>query len=92
MGAFCNSDVETVLTPSSLSSIMASMNRLTNQQRAKALQLLCEGMSIRAVTRVTGFSKTTVSKLVVDAGQAAAWYQDRVFQSLACREPRPTDD
>jgi IS1 family transposase len=26
-----------------------------------------------------------VSKLVVDAGQAAAWYQDRVFQSLACK-------
>jgi IS1 family transposase len=26
-----------------------------------------------------------VSKLVVDAGQAAAWYQDRVFQSLNCK-------
>jgi hypothetical protein len=34
---------------------------------------------------VTGFSKTTVSKLVVDAGRAAAWYQDRVFQSLTCK-------
>jgi IS1 family transposase len=61
------------------------MNRLTPQERAHALQLLCEGMSIRAVTRVTGFSKTTVSKLVVDAGQAAAWYQDRAFQSLNCK-------
>ncbi len=39
------------------------------QERAKAIQLLCEGMSIRAVTRVTGFSKTTVSKLVVDAAK-----------------------
>jgi IS1 family transposase len=64
---------------------MASMNKLSPQDRAKALQLLCEGMSIRAVTRVTGFSKTTISKLVVDAGQAAAWYQDRVFQSLTCK-------
>jgi len=61
------------------------MNKLGPEDRAKALQLLCEGMSIRAVTRVTGFSKTTVSKLVVDAGQAAAWYQDRVFQSLSCK-------
>lgn len=61
------------------------MNRLSPQDRAKAIQLLCEGMSIRAVVRVTGFSKTTVSKLVVDAGQAAAWYQDRVFQSLTCK-------
>jgi IS1 family transposase len=61
------------------------MNRLSSEDRAHALQLLCEGMSIRAVTPVTRFSKTTVSKLVVDAGKAAAWYQDRVFQSLTCK-------
>jgi hypothetical protein len=61
------------------------MNKLAETESAQALQLLCEGMSIRAVTRVTGFSKTTVTKLVVDAGQAAAWYQDRVFQSLTCK-------
>lgn len=28
------------------------MNRLTCSERAQALQLLCEGMSIRAVTRI----------------------------------------
>ena len=50
------------------------MNRLSLDERAKAIQLLREGMSIRAVVRVTGFSKTTISKLVVDAGLAAAWY------------------
>ena len=58
------------------------MNQLSPEDRAKIIHLLCEGMSIRAVTRVTGVSKTTVSKLVVDAGRAAAWYQDRVFQNL----------
>ena len=26
-----------------------------------------------------------MTKLLVDAGQAAAWYQDRVFQNLECR-------
>src|SRR5271155_4889767 len=26
-----------------------------------------------------------VSKLVVDAGQAASWYQDRVFHNLSCK-------
>ena len=67
------------------SSIKVSMNRLTKTDRAKIIHLLCEGMSIRAVTRLTGVSKTTVSKLVVDAGAAAAWYQDRVFQSLNCK-------
>jgi IS1 family transposase len=43
-------------------------------------------MSIRAITRLTGVSKTTVSKMVVDAGTAAAWYQDRVFQNLPCKK------
>jgi len=37
------------------------------------------------VTRLTGASKTTVTKLVCDMGMAAGWYQDRVFQSLKCR-------
>ena len=64
---------------------MASMNKLDKTNRAKILHLLCEGMSIQAITRVTGVSKTTVSKLVVDAGQAAACYQDRVFQGLSCK-------
>jgi IS1 family transposase len=65
--------------------IMLGMNKLDKSDRAKIIHLLCEGMSIRAITRLTGVSKTTVSKLVVDAGQAAAWYQDRVFQSLTCK-------
>jgi IS1 family transposase len=61
------------------------MNKLTAQDRAKIIHLLCDGMSIRAVTRLTDAAKATVSKLVVDAGQAAAWYQDRVFHNLACK-------
>jgi IS1 family transposase len=61
------------------------MNKLDREARARILHLLCEGSSIRAVTRLTGASKTTVMKLVVDAGCAAAWYQDRVFQNLTCR-------
>lgn len=62
------------------------MNRLTKEQRAQVLHLLCEGNSIRAITRLTGVSKTTVTKLVVDAGQAAAWYQDRVLRNLSCKK------
>jgi len=52
------------------------MNRLSNDDRAKILHLLCEGMSIRAVTRLTGASKNTVAKLLVDAGKACAAYHD----------------
>jgi IS1 family transposase len=61
------------------------VNKLDKAERAKIIHLLCEGMSLRAITRLTGVSKTTVSKLAVDAGTAAAWYQDRVFQSLTCK-------
>lgn len=61
------------------------MNKLSAEDRARVIHLLCEGNSIRGVTRLTGFSKTTVTRLVVEAGQAAAWYQDRVFRNLACR-------
>ena len=58
------------------------MNKLNRETRARVLHLLCEGSSLRAVTRVTGVSKKAVSRLMVDAGQAAAWYQDRVFRNL----------
>jgi IS1 family transposase len=61
------------------------MNRLNREHRARILHLLCEGNSIRATTRLTGTSKTTVTKLLVDAGSAAAWYQDRVFHNLECK-------
>ena len=52
------------------------MNRLTCDERAKILHLLCEGMSIRAITRLTGASKNTVAKLLIDAGKACATYHD----------------
>ena len=64
---------------------MVSMNKLTRDERSRILHLLCEGSSIRAITRMTGASKTTVTKLVVDAGTAAAWYQSRTFRNLSCK-------
>ena len=46
------------------------MNKLTSEDRARILHLLCEGQSIRAITRLTGASKNTVAKLLIDAGKA----------------------
>jgi Homeodomain-like domain len=48
-----------------------SMNKLTKQARAQILHLLCEGQSIRAVTRLTGCSKNTV-------GEAVGWGRSRL--------------
>lgn len=61
------------------------MNRLTRQERAQILHLLCEGQSIRAVTRLTGASKNTVAKLLVTAGHACAAYQDKALRNLTCK-------
>jgi IS1 family transposase len=52
------------------------MNKLSSQDRARILHLLCEGNSIRAVTRLTGASKNTVSKLLEDAGKACLAFHD----------------
>lgn len=60
------------------------MNKLSSEERAKILHLLCEGMSIRAVTRLTGASKNTVAKLLNDAGAALGAYQDAVLRDLKC--------
>jgi IS1 family transposase len=64
--------------------IMDSMKRLNSELRGKVLHSLMEGMSIRATARLFGVSKTTILKLIEDAGQAAAWYQDRVLRNLPC--------
>jgi IS1 family transposase len=61
------------------------MNKLDREARARILHLLCEGSSIRAITRLTGASKNTVTKLAVDAGKACAAYQDRVLRNLPCQ-------
>ncbi len=54
----------------------SSMNRLETAKRAQILGMLVEGMSMRAVTRLTGVSINTVSKLLMDAGEAWAAYHD----------------
>lgn len=60
------------------------MNKLSSEARARILHMLCEGNSIRAIERMTGASKHTISKLLNDAGAALGAYQDRVFRNLSC--------
>ncbi len=62
-----------------------SMNKLDIRTRTQILHMLCEGSSMRSISRITGVSKNTVSKLLVDAGRVCAEYQDRVFRGLICR-------
>jgi IS1 family transposase len=54
--------------------------------RAQILGMLCEGMSLRAVSRLADVSINTVTKLLIDAGKAASDYQDGAFHSLPCKK------
>ncbi len=60
------------------------MNRKSVEDRAKILQLLVEGNSMRSISRIADCSINTVTKLLVDVGQSCAWYQDMVMRDLPC--------
>lgn len=60
------------------------MNKLSSEERAKILHMLCEGNSIRAVARMTDVSKNTISKLLNDAGSALSAHQDQALRNLKC--------
>lgn len=61
------------------------MNRLSTEKRAQIIGCLTEGMSIRATCRITGAAKNTITKLVIDLGEACADYQDRELVNLPCK-------
>jgi IS1 family transposase len=64
---------------------MVSMNRLSTEKRAQIIGCLVEGNSIRATVRMTGAAKNTITKLLVDLGEACAEYQDGVLVDLPCK-------
>jgi IS1 family transposase len=61
------------------------MNRLSRTARAQIIRLLVEGNSLRAITRISGRSINTVSKLLVDVGAACDDFQDATFRNLECK-------
>lgn len=61
------------------------MNKLTREKRAQIIHMLVEGNSLRAVTRMTGVSINTVTKLLMDAGQICGEYQDKALRDLPCK-------
>ena len=61
------------------------MNKLSSNKRAQVLQMMAEGIALRAITRLTGISRTTLLKLLEDAGQAFSEYQDRTLVNLSSK-------
>ena len=61
------------------------MNKLSVAKRAQILHLLVEGTSLRVISRVTGASINTISKLLVDAGEACAAYHDETVRQVRAK-------
>lgn len=64
---------------------MVSMNTLTDAERTQIVTAIVEGNSIRATSRMTGFSKNTITKLLVELGDACIAYQDKALRNLNCK-------
>jgi IS1 family transposase len=58
------------------------MNKLPIEKRTQILNLLCEGSSMRAISRVADVSLNTVTKILVDAGRACAEFHDKTVRNV----------
>lgn len=61
------------------------MNKLPLKTRAQILSLLCEGTSMRAVSRLTDTSINTVAKMLVDAGKFCAAFHDEKVRGVKAK-------
>ncbi len=68
------------------------MNKLDTTKRVAIISALVEGCSLRSTTRMVGCSINTVTKLLVDAGEACARYQHETLRNLTCRKIQCGDE
>jgi IS1 family transposase len=61
------------------------MKQLSNEQRSQVIACICEGNSIRSTVRLTGISKNTITRLLVELGDACIDYQDRTLRNMKCK-------
>ena len=61
------------------------MNKLPLEKRVQIFAMLCEGSSMRSISRVCDVSINTVSKLLVDAGKACAAFHDEKVRGVKAR-------
>lgn len=68
------------------SSDIRGMNKLPQKTRVQILNMLCEGSSMRSISRVADVSINTVSKLLVDAGKFCAALHDREVRNVTAQK------
>src|ERR1019366_586333 len=73
------------LTYSKHSSIIINMNVLTQDERVRVVGALVEGNSLRSTSRMTGITRNTITKLLVDLGEACMAYHDTHVRNVRVR-------
>lgn len=61
------------------------MNKLPLHKRTQIVQLLVEGTSLRAASRITGTSINTVTKLLVDVGNACMEFHNNMVTGITAK-------
>ncbi len=64
---------------------MVNMNKLSTAKRVSVVKALVEGCSIRATVRMTGVSKNTISKLLLELGAGCTAFQSKTLVNLPCK-------
>jgi len=85
MREIANFNMKKMLDSQAKSSDYRAMNKLPVQTRIQILSMLCEGSSMRSISRVCDVSINTVSKLLVDAGKACAVFHDEKVRGVKAR-------
>lgn len=62
------------------------MNKLPLAKRIQILAMLCEGSSMRSISRVADVSINTVSKLLVEAGEASLAIHDELVRNVRAKQ------
>jgi hypothetical protein len=62
------------------------MNQLPLATRIDILNMLCEGSSMRSISRVKDVSINTVTKLLVDAGTTCALFHDQTVRNVTTKK------
>jgi IS1 family transposase len=60
------------------------MNKLDNAKRAQIVTAIVEGCSILSISRMTGASKNTIQKLLLELGAACSDHMNKTLVNLSC--------
>src|SRR5947209_2228936 len=77
--------LRTALTIRKCSRIMFAMNKLPLAKRVQVLSMLCEGSSMRSISRVADVSYPAIDRLLREAGAACVEFHDRAVRGVKSR-------